>query len=690
MKSTLAAIARALGISKQAVASRAARERWPYDESPVRGGRQREYPVATLPKAVRDALQHQVTATLPVAAAPLPEAAPPRLALPALPPRFALAELRDDERAALSGAIAVARYALQLAGGGNGSVRAAAEAFAAAARAGELPPEIADELGRAQLKPRAGGVSSRTVRRWIEDYRRSVAAADDGHALVRSNRRASPGLIHGGNAWWAMALLRRYCVPAQPPVSEAWADARKDLQADGHADESLPSYANAARLIHALPVTVKNRGRMSGAALRAELPYRKRDTSLLFANDAWVGDGHTFKARVAHPDHGQAFQPEVTLVIDWASRKIVGSSVALSENVIAVSDALRDAVRRTQCKPLVYYSDNGSGQTARLLDAPIVGICERVGIAHQTGIPGNPQGRGIIERMWQTVMMPLARKYATVLTKSADRDMVRQVTQQIAKAQRAGTSYRGLPSWRQFIADLEQAIDAYNADHEHRSLGKLTPDAAYLQRIAPYSVVKPTAAELAEMFMPEVIRTCRRGLIQLHNNTYFHAELVNWLATDEQVRVGFDVHDPQTVVVRRLDGSFLCHAEWDGHASSAFPVAYLDQLRQQRVADAKKRLQARIDMAEAELVQTLEAPPLACAEEEPIDVEPVPAESSNVVALPAVRPQLFEADWTKYEWLTRNSSACTDEDRVWLDWYRSTREWADLYGGRAGFEVAAR
>ncbi len=65
---------------------------------------------------------------------------------------------------------------------------------------------------------------------------------------------------------------------------------------------------------------------------------------------------------VRHPEHGAPFAPEVTLVIDAASRMVTGWSVALSENQIAVGDALRHAVGNCGV-PAVVYSDNGAGET---------------------------------------------------------------------------------------------------------------------------------------------------------------------------------------------------------------------------------------------------------------------------------------------------------------------------------------
>uniref|UniRef100_UPI000AAD8117 DDE-type integrase/transposase/recombinase n=1 Tax=Methylogaea oryzae TaxID=1295382 RepID=UPI000AAD8117 len=133
------------------------------------------------------------------------------------------------------------------------------------------------------------------------------------------------------------------------------------------------------------------RGRATGAAWRAIMPCTRRDWAGLSPMDVWVGDGHTFKAKVQHPDHGRPFAPEVTLVMDCASRKVVGWAVSLSENQIAVSEALSHGFKQYG-RPLIYYSDNGAGQTAKLLDAPVTGLLARLGIDHQTGIPGNPQG----------------------------------------------------------------------------------------------------------------------------------------------------------------------------------------------------------------------------------------------------------------------------------------------------------
>jgi putative transposase len=55
---TMVDIAQALGVTKQAVAQRANREAWPFEEITLRGGKRRLYPLATLPADVSRAVTH--------------------------------------------------------------------------------------------------------------------------------------------------------------------------------------------------------------------------------------------------------------------------------------------------------------------------------------------------------------------------------------------------------------------------------------------------------------------------------------------------------------------------------------------------------------------------------------------------------------------------------------------------------
>ncbi|MGL9774553.1 MAG: hypothetical protein ACR5LG_13130 [Sodalis sp. (in: enterobacteria)] len=124
--------------------------------------------------------------------------------------------------------------------------------------------------------------------------------------------------------------------------------------------------------------------------------------------------------KVAHLIHRRPFTPKLTLVLDGRTRYLVGRSLSLAEeNAIAVADAWRYGIQH-HGKPLFAYSDNGGGETNKMLDADITRIFPRLGIEHITGIPGSPPARGIIERLNGVLPRRLALRFQTYNGLSAD------------------------------------------------------------------------------------------------------------------------------------------------------------------------------------------------------------------------------------------------------------------------------
>jgi transposase InsO family protein len=327
--------------------------------------------------------------------------------------------------------------------------------------------------------------------------------------------------------------------------------------------------------------------------------YTKRDWKALKVNDVWVGDGHGFKAKVRHPIHGQPFQPEVTFIMEAKCRRILGWSVALSESTIAVADAFRHAQLTSRAKPCVYYSDNGAGQTSKQIDARVTGFFARQNIDHRTGRPGNPQGRGLLERVWPVVLIPLARTYPTCVSKSADENYVTRMLKKLNRKDEGGIK---APTWAQFRDDVDAAIRAYNSEHrENPELEGMTPDEAYAAWFDPEAIVfEPGAPELASLWMPEEIRAPRRGVVELFGNQYFRRDLVERLKEDERVIVRFDIHNAEKVWLFRLDGSYIGDADWDGHKKSPFAQSYMEKKREERRAGKEARGQRIIDEARDE------------------------------------------------------------------------------------------
>ena len=611
-------IADALSISKRTAERRAIGEAWLFEEQAGRGGKKRLYPLTTLPKAVREALIstriHQVmVVTESVVKVPCPTVKKHEVFRTdgAMVKRGLIrrvkteASLNDLDRARRDAGLVLCQSIESAMTLSACSAKRAMTELAERVLGGIARPELIEAATVTYTKPRKTG---QTIASLVSRLQKMYAAYVQGRSEGDIGRYLVPGAPEktGYNPIHIHAFLIFYCRPTRPPVSEAWRAAQGWFAAQSM---PCPAVDTFHRIEKSLPVTIKYRGRMTGSEWRGLKAYVARDVSMFHTNDIWVADGHSFKAKVQHPIHGQPFTPEITVVIDWVSRRIVGWSVDLSESTIAVSAALRHAEQQTRARPLVFYSDNGSGETGKLIDCPIHGTLARQGITHETGIPGNPQARGIIERLWQVTTIPMARTYPTCTWKGSDKEAVRKMLVGLNK--KDGTGRAVLPSWRQLLDDCERVLGwdgEYNRLHAHRALDERTPTEEYALRLdANAEACGPSDDELAVLWMPEVGRVPQRGLISIFNNVYANTMLIDALAEGEKVRVRFDLHDADKVWVLRMDGTFLCVAEWNAHKRAAWPVPYIDKKRQDRADGKIKRAVRDINEANAELGNVIEA-----------------------------------------------------------------------------------
>lgn len=478
---------------------------------------------------------------------------------------------------------------------------------------GEIPADLMALVETANNKKgKNRTLSARTLNQWVLDYEKAETPKERLKALAPMKRMAKKV----EEIAWLPDFLAVYRQTNGINVAEAYHYFSSEWDAR-FADEPLrlemkPSIDQVRAALAKLPKHIKEIGRKTGSELRAMHTYVKRDWSVLQVNDVWVGDGHAMKLKVAHPEHGRPFIPEVTLIMDTSCRFIVGWSASLAENVLAVADALRYGVERYGI-PAIYYSDNGGGEKNWMLDGDITGMLPRLGINHQTGIPGNPQGRGIIERVHKTILYRIARQFETYHGTGADRDTVRQISTAVIsldKAKRKGNTeltpkqkwaIGKLPSWNQFLDAVQAGVDWYNNEHFHGEIG-MTPAAKRKQLMAKMNaedLVFVTPVEARDLFRPSVLRVAQRGWLKLFNNDYFNTKLLD--VDGQEVQVMFDIHDPSQVIVRKQDGSFVCYAELDGNKRDAFPLPFVEKVRKERHARRAKLKQEQLDEINAEL-----------------------------------------------------------------------------------------
>ncbi|MDA8085918.1 MAG: Mu transposase C-terminal domain-containing protein [Nitrospiraceae bacterium] len=542
--------------------------------------------------------------------------------------------------------------------------------FVSLVKRGQLPAALLKVVEKANHRKGTGRtVSPRTLYCWI----------------AKKKEAGNMGLVpEGPNALdkeipaWAQEFLLHYRKAQKPSI-----------QAALEKMANPPSYMQAFRFMQKFSALDKQRGRMTGAELKQVRGYVHRDKKLLMPLDVVVADGHSFKAYVAHPVHGKRFIPEVEGVIDVATRVCIGWSAGLAESAMIVADAFRHAVTVDERKPYgglfaIWYTDLGSGNKAEVNSDPVIGILARIGATWQHGIAGNPQGRGVIERMQGSLWIRAAKELPTYRGKDMDELTLRRTLKIVdADLKEAGTSSL-LLSWPQFMDFCDKAVAAYN-NRPHSELPRVTdPQTGRRRHMSPaemwqvfaakgWKPMLPEPGELNDLFRPSIRRVTLRGLVELGNNKYFSKELEHYHS--EEVIVEYDIHNPEKVWVRDQKGRMICEAIWNANSRDFFPKSMLELAREKRAQGRLKRLedQAREIREEAAGVvdmSALDAVPMTVEPEASESVEAVipedcNRESSDVAVSEICRP-IFTEEYDLYQWLLKHPDERSGEDEAWM------------------------
>ncbi|RDE72703.1 transposase [Haemophilus sputorum] len=594
--------------SDRGMMKKAERENWKKRQRAGVKGKAFEYHLASLPIDTQNELRTRFAVSVV-------EQKPKKL--PVVKAEVDLANLTNKQRAVADARMVLISKVLELEDSGMSRIQAV-RFLCRLAKNGELPPEMAERVAMANAKKNEKRtIGERTLNQWVIDYCKAENAEQRLKASAPRVRQA----VAVEEYFWAPWFLGVYRQSQGFSIQESYryfqAEWRERFAENEVMLAQMPSISQVRRMLNKLPVHIRELGRLSGAKYKQLLPYVKRDWNSHFTiNDIWIGDGHSLKMKVKHPVHGRPFTPELTMIVDGASRKVVGWSLSLVENAFAVLDALRMGIQ-THGIPAIYYSDNGGGEKNKMLDAPVTGILPRFSIYHATGIAGNPQGRGIIERLNKTIGFRIAERFDTFYGSQADPEntrkmLSRQLSLANTKLGKALTvkqrkAKRELPEWDELMAEIKNVIDWYN-NQVHREI-QCKPAEKFDRLKAKTKQVWLSQVELQDIERPHFERITRRGLIEWNNHQYFHVDLLNHQG--KKVVVCVDIYDASFVQVRTQEGRFICNAEFEGHRRDAFPVAFVEQKRKARMEGKIKRGQAKIDEAKMEFnpVRTIEQAP---------------------------------------------------------------------------------
>ncbi|CCO22202.1 Mu transposase C-terminal domain-containing protein [Maridesulfovibrio hydrothermalis] len=586
-----------LKITSRAVQLRAKREGWDCQERAKRlGGKL--WIVQSMPESTRE----QISATLyQQMQAEQPESlrAPRVPDLPAVLPVNLATWQREIMEARLILLEEVRRIALI-----EGIIKAE-KLFAKMAKTGELSQYYQDLIAKANARKGKGrALSASTLRNW-----RRIKNKEGAEGLAPKVTQAP---LNKQFPEWLMPFLREWRLPSKPSISQIYYDFKNTL--------NLPSLRTVERKVAALGELEKNRGRLLPREIKRFKAFVRRDFKKLLPTDVYTADGHTMDMYVLHPAHGKPFRPEVTSIVDVATRKCVGWSIGLAENSWGVADAIRmSVVDHGICA--IFYVDNGSGFKNTMLDSPGVGMLARLGVSKEHSLPYASQARGLIER-FQRELIRNARRMPGYCGMDMDKEAAQLVRKKALKEIKHTGTTRIFPTWEQFMKMMKMLVAEYN-NRPHSSLPKVvdsstgkkrnqSPNERWAVLKTKADIIIPDETEAADLFRPYEIRTVSRCEINLYRNRYFSKGLEDYHR--QEVQVGYDIHDASKVWVRDLDGRFICEAGFEANSADYFPMPVVEQAREKRAQGRKKRLQVHMDEVDAELHGiggALEAAPVA-------------------------------------------------------------------------------
>ena len=463
------------------------------------------------------------------------------------------------------------------------------------------------------------------------------------------------------------AFLRFYAKPMKPSATDALAAYLKT-------DPPEHLRINIDQVRRTLKVKLndieKNVGREGLLTLRSRMAYITRFTDENFLpGTVYVADGKTFDAEIADWKTHRPMKPELTSIIDVATRKCVGYAISRKENTIAVTEALRNACVADGI-PAIFYTDRGAGYKNKKMDGDVAGLMGRLSITKMHALPYNSQAKGNIERFNRTVWNPLAQSLPTYLGK----DMDKEAKGLIHKQTRSDIIEFGqssiLPSWDEFRALCDQAIADYN-QRPHSGLPKIADrQTGRMRHMSPMEAWEAHVAEGFEpvtvdddiqddLFRPYEIRTARRALIEWNSNTYYHADLEAYHG--KKVMVGYDDTQARYVWIREIDrasgqpGKFICKADFTGNKQRYVPLTAQRKAEEERAKGRMRRIDNKVLDIAAELDGTpmLEHQPTVPLEIQPShDLAPEPLRLVEAAAGEAQQParRIFSSDEELASW----------------------------------------
>lgn len=431
-----------------------------------------------------------------------------------------------------------------------------------------LPPYVAKAMVATAKAGRSAPTRS-TICSWMSDYK-----TDGVNGLLPEHK----GRVVESASWWGPAL-EYFNNPSKPDISAVH---RRLVEVD-----KIPcTYDQVRNYLNSVPAQY---GRYSPARLGKNLyrltekAYIKRSTENALPGDVYVADGYRADVYLAHPTTGDLWRPELTVAIDLRSRCVVGWRADEHEGTIAVQNMWAEAFARHNHVPPFLYIDNGSGYKNKLMSDEAVGFYNRVGVQQIIhSIPGNPHGKGWIERFFRIVKDDFLKLWRPGFYCGNDMaSEAKQLTVREIKALRLPP-----PSLQEFIDAFNEWLERYHA--------RPHPEDISVTRAELWADLVPIPAHAS---MPEMKRQVAevgvaRSMVKQGKRFYRHPALEAF--NGQRLLLEYDLMVNEVGIVRTLDGRWICDA-WLVKGIDAVNTTRLEEKRQASAESAIKRLNKKMD-----------------------------------------------------------------------------------------------
>lgn len=517
-----------LPADKTAITRFAKRESWPSQTRSGRGGG-REYPIDALPREAREELGYREASAL----------AKKEIAVAAKAALLEVAGLGGKKRSRAEARIAVVQMVDVYRRAAGLTATPGDYRFAAEWNAGRIDAEP-------WLREALPVLSAPTLRRWRID----TSNADTSGLAGRYRETSERGLIDGNPTFREFIVAQIAHAPHYRP------GAVRDAMKARFRGLPIPSAKTLQRWMNRWreenPRTALQLENPDAAKNKFRPSFGSQSETVSRINQIWESD--------ASPSDVRCLDGRFALVAteDVFTRRprVLVARTSKSAAVLAL---------KRRCildwgLPETVKTDNGQEFKSRW----VVSAFGALGIQHKLCRPFTPEGKPHIERFFGTMTRDLLETLPGYVGHNvAERQAIRA---REAFSKRLGEGEEKVFQVALTAQQLQAAIDTWVAGiyelRPHEGLNGLTPRAfadAHAQHARRVEDERALDVLLSEPAAGDGVRVVGKRGLAVDNAQYMHAGLVPYMGL--RVRVLLDAADAGRVVVRELDGKFICVAE---------------------------------------------------------------------------------------------------------------------------------